>query len=156
MVTEEKDVVPVGYLSYGKEHFVRVVGQDLEHVLPVVKVSGGLTCGMDKKVDEIIRYTEFDIGFMKLELAMINLQTMGNSLPRKYKAAKKEFPNKYAGVLAINKNLWLWYATDDLDKLDIKYTQIITRIGRGDEVSIDDLLKLQKPVSVSVNGVKYE
>ena len=49
MVTEEKDVVPVGYLSYGKEHFVRVVGQDLEHVLPVVKVSGGLTCGMDKK-----------------------------------------------------------------------------------------------------------
>ena len=108
MVTEEKDVVPVGYLSYGKEHFVRVVGQDLEHVLPVVKVSGGLTCGMDKKVDEIIRYTEFDIGFMKLELAMINLQTMGNSLPRKYKAAKKEFPNKYAGVLAINKNLWLW------------------------------------------------
>ena len=155
-MTDVRDVLPVEYLYNGQDRVVRVVGTYLGHVLPTVKIGEGLTCNMDDNSSEIIRYTEFDLGFLKIEFAMMNLQVTGVNWSKKYKKAKKDFPAKYSGVMVIGGELWLWYATDNIDTLDDKYSQIITRIGRGEDVSINDLLRMQKPVSVSVNGVTYE
>ncbi len=156
MEKDVRDVHPVGYLSAGKDRIVRVVGTNLEYVLQTIKIGEGFTKDMDDNSSEIIRYTEFDLGFLKVEFAMMNLQVTGVNWSKKYKKAKKDFPSKYCGVMVIGGELWLWYATDNIDALDEKYTQIVTRLGRGEDISINDLLRMQKPVSVSVNGVTYE
>ena len=156
MVKVVKDVLPVQYISNGKDRVVRVVGTNLEHVLQTINLGEGLTLDMEEDSSEILRYTEFDIGFLKMEFAMMNLQVTGVNWSKKYNKAKKDFPAKYCGVLVIHGELWLWYASDNLDALDEKYTQIITRIGTGESVSINDLLRMQKPISLSMNGVSYE
>ena len=159
MALIENDVLPVQYLFTGKDTIVRVVGQNLGHVLSLANINGCLELGLvnSKPQDEVIRYTEFDIGLVKFEFAMMDMELMVDMINiEKYAEIPKKFPKKYVGVVAIGDQLWVWYATNELNALDTMYTKMVKRLGEGESVSINDLLNTQKPISISLNGINYE
>lgn len=101
-------------------------------------------------------YAKFNIGFIPLEIQMIQSKMINLNKRAKINARKRApvMLKKYLLIMNISNFGWCFDGYDDYDKCKMVFRDIMNKLKYGYDVEFVDLGKQQQPIRVSYRGVE--